>query len=268
MIYCRSDFVTAVNEVNSYVSPLGLEAILYEYTDWSRPNSSSVMLDALDKMVGDYQFTCPTLEMAQRYADTALPSVTVYQYFFDHRSSSHPWPNWTGVLHGDEIAYVFGEPLKANLPGFNYTAEEQQLSRDMMTAWSNFAKTGDPNRFADGGWVDFYWPVYSNNFKEYLTLRPGRQKTKGYGLDARRCAFWNSYLPGLLATNDPTAECTSDSCHEQCNGQVAHPVPPPPPRGGGSTDHNNGATASSSSSGGLVTFLLLAVVASFLGGAS
>ncbi len=78
-----------------------------------------------------------------RYAEIALPSVTVYQYYFDHRSSCHPWPNWTGVLHGDEIAYVFGEPLKKeeNL-GFAYTQEEKQLSRDMMHAWANFAKTG------------------------------------------------------------------------------------------------------------------------------
>ncbi len=84
------------------------------------------------------QFTCPTLEMAQRYAELA---VTVYQYYFDHRSSNAPWPKWTGVLHGDEIAYVFGEPLKKGLE-FPYTEAERQLSREMMTAWANFAKTG------------------------------------------------------------------------------------------------------------------------------
>ncbi len=39
---------------------------MYEYTEWRRPNDSNAMLAAVDKMVGDYQFTCPTLEMAQR----------------------------------------------------------------------------------------------------------------------------------------------------------------------------------------------------------
>ena len=39
---------------------------MYEYTEWRRPNDSDAMLTAIDKMVGDYQFTCPTLEMAQR----------------------------------------------------------------------------------------------------------------------------------------------------------------------------------------------------------
>ncbi len=42
------------------------KAIMYEYTEWRRPNDSDAMLTAIDKMVGDYQFTCPTLEMAQR----------------------------------------------------------------------------------------------------------------------------------------------------------------------------------------------------------
>jgi len=30
------------------------------------PDKSSAMIDALDAMVGDYQFVCPTLEFAQR----------------------------------------------------------------------------------------------------------------------------------------------------------------------------------------------------------
>ena len=34
------------------------------------PKDQGVMIDAIDKMVGDYQFTCPVQEFAQRYADT------------------------------------------------------------------------------------------------------------------------------------------------------------------------------------------------------
>ena len=45
---------------------MGIEAINYEYTDWNDPENSEKMMKALDLMVGDYQFTCPTLEMAQR----------------------------------------------------------------------------------------------------------------------------------------------------------------------------------------------------------
>ena len=192
----RADFKRAVKDVNMFVSPVGLEAIAYEYTDWLEPNDSAKMSLALDQMVADYQFVCPTLHLAQTYADTMLPHVEVYEYFFNHRSSVNAWPGWTGVLHGDEINFIFGEPL--NETHFNYTEEEKQLSRDMMVTWANFAKTGNPNKFEDGGWLkSFYWPVYSRTFKEYLVLNAAN-KSKGFGLNSRKCAFWNKYLPSLL----------------------------------------------------------------------
>ena len=49
---------------------MGIHAITYEYTWWMDPKDQGVMIDAIDKMVGDYQFTCPVQEFAQRYADT------------------------------------------------------------------------------------------------------------------------------------------------------------------------------------------------------
>ena len=71
-----------------------------------------------------------------RYAETYN---NVFQYYYDHRASNHPWPNWTGVLHGDEINFVFGEPLNRSL---DYNDEEKAFAKDVMTFWSNFAKTG------------------------------------------------------------------------------------------------------------------------------
>ena len=66
--------------------------------------------------------------------------------------------------------------------------------------------------------------------------------------------FSRSLFP---ATNDPTSECTSDSCHEQCNGVT----PPKPPVGSPS-----GGDSSSSIS--LVTLLLLLVTVAFVAGVS
>ena len=53
--------------------------------------------------------------------------------------SNSPWPEWMGVLHGDEIFFVFGRPLVRHL---GFKQEEDRLSRKMMKFWANFAKTG------------------------------------------------------------------------------------------------------------------------------
>ncbi len=59
-------------------------------------------------MVGDFHFTCPVNRFAQGYAEGGQ---TVYMYYFTHRSTQNPWPKWMGVLHGDEVSFVFGDPL-------------------------------------------------------------------------------------------------------------------------------------------------------------
>ena len=70
---------------------------------------------------------------------SSLPRI--FLYHFTHRTTNSPWPTWSGVMHGDEIAYVFGDPLRLH-PSVIYTEQERALSRDMMTYWANFAKSG------------------------------------------------------------------------------------------------------------------------------
>lgn len=60
-------------------------------------------------------------------------------YLYNHRSKSNPWPKWTGVMHADEINYVFGEVLN---PSLDYTPEERQFAKRIMRYWTNFAKYG------------------------------------------------------------------------------------------------------------------------------
>lgn len=82
-------------------------------------------------------------------------------YLYTHRTKKNPWPKWTGVMHGDEINYVFGEPLN---PAFDYTEDEKDFSRKIMKYWSNFAKTGYEIFFVFllnmGSWVHYvsYYP--------------------------------------------------------------------------------------------------------------
>ncbi|XP_035208789.1 acetylcholinesterase-like [Stegodyphus dumicola] len=198
----RQEFIHAVKELNPYVGELAQEAIIFQYTDWENPYDTIKNRDAIDKIVGDYQFTCSVNEIALRYAETGND---VYMYFFSHRSSIHLWPRWMGVMHADEINFIFGEPLN---PTFGYTKAEEQLSRRMMRYWANFAKTGNPSQSPDGEYETVYWPVHTATSREYLTLAVNSTEI-GRAHRAKECAFWHEYLPKLISYTDArNTECT------------------------------------------------------------
>ncbi|XP_023240592.1 acetylcholinesterase-like [Centruroides sculpturatus] len=136
-----------------------------EILEFKYKNESNTYVDALDKLVGDLYFTCPVNELMNGFANANLSNL--YMYLFTHRSSKNPWPKWMGVMHGDEIPYVFGQPFLNE----NYTDEEKDLSLAMIKYWSNFAKTGNVNSPQK---IEVNWPSYKIPDKKYLTLGPGR----------------------------------------------------------------------------------------------
>ncbi len=139
----REQFVVSMSRLFQYypqyprtINSFGLDAIIYRYTNWIDPENQLWNLLGLDNSVGDFGFTCNVNEFAHTYASAG---EMVYSYYFTYRYSSNPWPSWMGVLHGDEIIFAFGDPLK---PGLNYSKIEQNLSKEIMGYWTNFAKTG------------------------------------------------------------------------------------------------------------------------------
>ncbi|CAH1728832.1 unnamed protein product [Chironomus riparius] len=201
----REEFLQAVRELNPYVNGAARQAIIFEYTDWNDPDNPHSNRDALDKMVGDYHFTCNVNEFAQRYAEEGN---NVYMYYYTHRSKSNPWPRWTGVMHGDEISYVFGEPLN---PKLDFLDEEKQFSRRIMRYWANFARTGNPNP----GLIDDLpeWPIHTAQSRQYLELSMNSSHI-GHGPRLRQCAFWKKYLPELIRQ---TSEYKKSTNQEHCN---------------------------------------------------
>nr|AIY62314.1 acetylcholinesterase 1B [Lepeophtheirus salmonis] len=188
----RTDFIRSVSDLNIYVNNAGREAITFEYTDWLNPNDPIKNREAIDRMVGDYQFICPTADFARIYASTGN---NIYMYYFTERSSTSPWPTWSGVLHGDEIAFVFGEPLNTSK---NYDDSEIALSKRIMSYWANFAKTGNPNVLANGNYSNKIWPLHTPIKQEVLELNANYSRVFE-GLRVRKCAFWKTYLPKLLS---------------------------------------------------------------------
>lgn len=197
----REEFLNSVHQLNPYFHPIVRNAIVFEYTNWLNPDDPISNRDSLDKMVGDYHFTCNVNELAHRYAETGN---NVFMYYFKHRSHNSPWPSWSGVLHADEISYAFGEPLN---PRKTFLPSEIELSQRIMRYWTNFAKTGNPSLGDGGQWTPVYWPVHTAYGREYLTLDVNNTET-GRGPRLKPCAFWKKYLPKLIAS---TSNCSTDS---------------------------------------------------------
>lgn len=229
----RDQFLLSVNSLFFYFphyrhelnSSFARDAIAFQYTDWTATtqDDSNTNINALDSAIGDSNFVCPLTRFALAYAAAGYP---VYMYNFSERYEASPWPQWMGVLHGDEILFMFGQVLREApivTSGGNwrltYSAAEKRLSRAMLRYWTNFAKTGNPNtrffssndRDQDRDLAVVEWPLHTASRREYMELNSrlldeqDRSKVIGRAPRAKSCAFWLDYLPKLITS---TADIT------------------------------------------------------------
>jgi para-nitrobenzyl esterase len=67
----------------------------------------------------------------------------VYRYLFEEAPPADPTRPWAkGAFHSAEIEFVFGNLRTRKLP---WRPEAFKLSERMVSYWTNFARTGDPN---------------------------------------------------------------------------------------------------------------------------
>ncbi|MFZ1085159.1 MAG: carboxylesterase family protein [Terracidiphilus sp.] len=67
----------------------------------------------------------------------------IYRYHFELAAPPSKFHPGSFAFHSDDIEYVFG--TLDTRPGEVWRPEDRALSEQMMSYWTNFAKTGDPN---------------------------------------------------------------------------------------------------------------------------
>ncbi len=132
----------------------------------------------------DGVFSCPA-----RTADQLLSKfVTTYAYEFNDENA----PPGTvagvtfplGAFHGAELQYLF---IIAG-DSFTFTADQQLLSDAMISYWTQFAKTGNPNSAGEPP-----WPAYSTSADEFESLVPPTPMPEPNFNTFHKCSsFWDN----------------------------------------------------------------------------
>ncbi|XP_061176096.1 acetylcholinesterase-like [Saccostrea echinata] len=173
------------------------DTMSFVYTKWSKTTTNNTYLQKMLDMSSDYQFFMPAKISARAHTKVQTSGRHTYMYLFTHRSSyAHTIPWAPGAGHGDELPYVFGFPTSMQ-KGLNFKdtlqSAEVLLSEKIMTYWTNFAKTGDPNKPVA---VPLIWPEFDLNSEFYMDLNTTLSiKSK---MDATRTAFWTQFAPKAL----------------------------------------------------------------------
>jgi para-nitrobenzyl esterase len=76
-------------------------------------------------------------------ADRKTSDASIYRYHLELASPPSKFHPGLYAFHSDDIEYVFG--TLDTRPGAVWRPEDRKLSDEMMSYWTNFAKTGDPN---------------------------------------------------------------------------------------------------------------------------
>ncbi|XP_054166242.1 acetylcholinesterase-like, partial [Oppia nitens] len=166
--YTEQVFVKQVTNANHTFHELDINRIKEFYLNGVNTSDPEAVHWAFTEFYGDVFMKCPTYLLAKGFAEHSTAGRNVYFYELTYQSAGMS-KHCQGVCHGAELEFVFGRPLVSSGPKI-----DQQLSREVMSYWINFVKTGIPTS-ADK------WPklladpitpkikdINPNNFKKIL----------------------------------------------------------------------------------------------------
>jgi para-nitrobenzyl esterase len=137
-------------------------------------------------------FSCPA-----RNADQALSQfVTTYTYEFNDENAPPSQSYFGGLLtfplgayHTSELQYLFKGADFFGLPVVTLSHKQVLLSDAMVSYWTQFAKTGNPNSSAEP-----VWSPYSASTDQFQSFIPPTPVVESDFAAAHQCtAFWDTF---------------------------------------------------------------------------
>ncbi|XP_069053526.1 neuroligin-1 isoform X5 [Lepisosteus oculatus] len=187
------------------------ETIKFMYTDWADRHNPETRRKTLLALFTDHQWVAPAVATADLHSSFGSPT---YFYAFYHHCQTEQVPAWADASHGDEIPYVFGLPMIGPTELFpcNFSKNDVMLSAVVMTYWTNFAKTGDPNQpvpqdtkfihTKPNRFEEVAWTRYSQ--KDQLYLHIGLKPRVKEHYRANKVNLWLELVPHLHSLNEVT----------------------------------------------------------------
>ncbi|XP_069468241.1 bile salt-activated lipase [Ambystoma mexicanum] len=135
------------------------------YTEgWSASPDQETLKKTIVDAETDYIFLVPTQKALALHNSNAKSGKT-YSYLFSHPTRFPIYPSWTGADHADDLQYIYAKPFTTPVA---YRPRDRDVSGYMIAYWTNFARTGDPNK-GDSS-VPTPWLLYSSNNGQYLEI--------------------------------------------------------------------------------------------------
>jgi para-nitrobenzyl esterase len=95
-----------------------------------------------------------------------------------------------GAAHESELQYLFD--VTTTLPPMPLNADQERLSRDMVSYWTNFSYSGTPNGLISPLWIRFN--ALTDSYQTMVTPRPQPYSGRTFARD-HKCTFWTSFNP-------------------------------------------------------------------------
>ncbi|CAJ1070928.1 bile salt-activated lipase-like [Xyrichtys novacula] len=175
----------------------GFNVAFAEYSStWeSPPSQENIERTAVD-IATDSSFLVPAQTAIYLHADNAGSGRT-FSYLMTEPSGlggpGRPFNYWLGSDHTDDLQYVFGKPFA--VPTL-YGDRQRDLSSYMIAYWTNFARTGNPNK--GGLKVPVVWPEFTTSGHLFLDINAEMTDGSiGQDMRSRFVHLWSSILPSL-----------------------------------------------------------------------